>query len=57
MSKTVPYNTIEYIQKDKELLSVILKNAVAYSLIEDIMRSSEPPHTKLAKIHEVLDEI
>lgn len=56
MSKIVPYDSLDYIQKDRELLSIILKNALGYSLIKDIMMSSEPPHTKLAKIHEVLDE-
>ena len=56
MSKTILYDTLEYIQKDRELLSIILKNALCYSLIKDIMVNSEPPHTKLAKIHEVINE-
>ena len=56
MSKTVSYNSIEYIQNDKALLEVILKDAVAYSRIEEIMQSGKPPHTKLALIHEVIND-
>lgn len=56
MSKTVLYDTLEYIQKDKELLSIMLKDAVACSLIKEIMMSTKSPHTKLTLIHEVIDE-
>ena len=55
MSKTVPYNSIEYIQNDKELLELIMKDATRYSIIVDIMRSNEPPHTKLASIWDVVE--
>lgn len=55
MNKTVPYNSIEYIQNDRQLLELIMKDAARYSIIVDIMRSNNPPHTKLALIYDLLD--